>query len=204
MDVVKYVTGSFCLIFLLLLLYLLFRIWLEGRRERISPRVIPGEALPDELRENALRPLRRMNAYYEKRNPEQADACIDEAMLPDRILILGTNPGEIFHGRECAKGLLLGDWKYWGKLSLDVDTAALCRTGSALYFATQGRIRLDRIRCRVPVRITGVLEEQGGLWYISKIQFIHNLNFGYAIAAWVPGLALSASLLLFGLSRLLP
>ena len=46
----KYVTGSFCLVFLLLLLYLLFRIWLEGRRERIAPREIPGDTLPEELR----------------------------------------------------------------------------------------------------------------------------------------------------------
>lgn len=199
----RFAAGGLCLIFLMLLLYLLFRIWLEGRRERNMPREIPGEALPEELRENALRPLKRMNAYYEKRDPEQADACIDEVMLPDKILILGTNPGEIFHGRECAKGLLQGDWKYWGKLSLDVDTATLCQTGSALYFAVRGRIRLDRVCFRVPVRITGVLEEKSGLWYISKIQFIHNLNFGYAIAAWVPGLALSVSLLLLGLSWLL-
>ena len=48
-----------------------------------------------------------------------------------------------------------------------------------------------------------MLERRGGLWYISKIQFIHNLNFGYAIAAWVPALALTVSLLLFGLSWLL-
>ena len=154
MDVVKYVTGSFCLIFLLLLLYLLFRIWLEGRRERISPRVIPGEALPDELRENALRPLKVLNTYYQKRDPEQADTCIDEVMLPEEILILGTNPGEIFHGREYAKGLLRGDWKYWGKLALDVNTTSLCRTAGTLYFATRGLIRLDRIRFRFPGRIS--------------------------------------------------
>ena len=39
-------------------------------------------------------------------------------------------------------------------------------------------------------------------WYISKIQFIHNLNFGYAIAAWAPGLALTVCLMLFGFSWL--
>lgn len=84
-----------------------------------------------------------------------------------------------------------------------MDTASLSRTGSVLYFAVRGQVRLDRICFRVPVRITGVLEERDGLWYVSKIQFIHNLNFGYAIAAWVPGLALTVSLVLFGLSWLL-
>ena len=199
----RFVTGGLSLLFLLLLLYLLFRIWWEGRRERIAPRDIPGEAVPDSLRRDALRPLERMNAYYKARDPEQADACIDETMLPDEILILGTNPGEIFHGREYARGLLQGDWKYWGALALDVNTTTLCRTGSVLYFATRGQIRLDRLCFRVPVRITGVLEERDGLWYISKIQFIHNLNFGYAMAAWIPALALTAGLLLFGLSCLL-
>ena len=77
---------------------------------------------------------------------------------------------------------------------------SLYRTGSALYFATRGRIRVNRFCFRIPERITEVPEEQNGLWYISKIQFIHNLNFGYAIAAWVPGLALAVSLLLFCLS----
>ena len=84
MDTIRFIIGGLCLLFLLLLLYLLFRIWLEGRREQVSPREIPGEVLPDELRENALRPLRRMNACYEKRDPEQADACIDEVCTPGR------------------------------------------------------------------------------------------------------------------------
>ncbi len=199
----RFVTGGLSLVFLVLLLGLLFRIWWEGRRERSAPRDIPGETIPDDLRQDALRPLERMNAYYQKRDPEQADACIDETMLPEEILILGTNPGEIFHGRECARGLLQGDWKYWGALALEVNTTTLCRTGSALYFATRGQIRLDHFRFHVPVRITGVLEERDGLWYISKIQFIHNLNFSYAMVAWIPALALTAGLLLFGLSCLL-
>ncbi len=156
-----------------------------------------------DLRRDALCPLEQMNSYYQKRDPEQADACIDETMLPEEILILGTSPGEIFHGRESARGLLQGDWKCWGELALDVDTTTFCRTGSTLYFITRGQTRLDRICFRVPVRITGVLEERDGIWFISKIQYIHNLNYGYAIAVWIPALALTASLLLFGLSCLL-
>ena len=65
------------------------------------------------------------------------------------------------------------------------------------------RLRLDRFSFRVPVRITGAPEEQSDLWYISRIRLIHSLNFGYAIAARVPGLALTVSLALFGVSCLL-
>ncbi|MBQ7305528.1 MAG: hypothetical protein IJW85_04910 [Clostridia bacterium] len=199
----KYPSGGLFIVFFLILMYLLFRIWLEGRRERIAPREIPGEALPVELRENALRPLRRLNAYYEKRNPELADACIDETILPDEMLILGTNPGEIFHGRKWTKHLLQCDWKYWGQLSLNVERTALSRVGTALYFVLPAQVKLDIWRFRIPVRITGVLEERDGLWYISKLQFINNLNTAWVIGTWMAALVLVACLLLFGLSWLL-
>ena len=198
-----YLAGGLFAVFFLILMYLLFRIWWEGRRERIAPREIPGEALPVELRENALRPLRRLNAYYEKRNPELADACIDETILPDEMLILGTNPGEIFHGRKWTKHLLQCDWKYWGQLSLNVERTALSRVGTALYFVLPAQVKLDIWRFRIPVRITGVLEERDGLWYISKLQFINNLNTAWVIGTWMAALVLVACLLLFGLSWLL-
>lgn len=193
----KYLAGGLLIVFFLILMYLLFRIWLEGRRERIAPREIPGEALPAELRERALRPLRQLNAYYEKRDPELADACIDETILPEEMLILGTNPGEIFHGRKWTKHLLQCDWKYWGHLSLDVERSALSRVGTALYFVLPAQVKLDIWRFRIPVRITGILEEQEGLWYISKLQFINNLNTAYVIGSWIAALALLACLLVF-------
>lgn len=198
----KYVSGGICILFFFLLLFLLFRIWLEGRQERLSPRRIPGEALPAPIREEALRPLRRLNVFYEKRDPQEADACLEETMLPDEMLILGTNPGEVFHGRDGARHLLQCDWKYWGRLALDVEKCALSRTGSALYFALPAQVRLDIWRFRLPIRITGVLEERGGLWYISKLQFINNLNTAWVIGAWIAALALLAGLVLFGLSWL--
>ena len=198
-----YITGGLVVFFILVLIYFLFRLWLESRRERTTPREIKGEPFSVELREDALRPLRLLNAYYEKRDTEQADACINETMFAEELLILGTNPSEIFHGREGAKCLLQGDWKYWGQLALDVERTALSQAGTALYFVMRGQIRLDIWRFRVPIKITGVLEKRDNLWYISKIQFINDLNTNYVILAWVPALALMVSLLLFALSKLL-
>ena len=200
----RYITGGLFLFFVLVLLAALFYIWLEGRRERLKPHEITGEALPEELREAALRPLKRLNMYYEKRDPEQADACIDETILPDNMRILGTNPDEIFYGREGAKWLLQGDWKHWGQLALDVDQTALYRAGSSMCFILQGKIKLDYVHFRIPIRITGILEEKDGLWFISKLQFVNNLNSNYLVVAWIPALAAAISLLLFGLSWLLP
>ena len=200
----QYVTGGLFIFFLLVLFYLLFHIWLEGRREQTAPHEITGEELPEALREAALRPLKLLNGHYEKRDPEQADACIDETMLPDNMRILGTNPDEIFYGRQGAKWLLQGDWKHWGQLALDVDQTSLFRAGNALYFVLRGKIKLDYVHFRIPIRITGILEEKDGLWYISKLQFVNNLNSNYLVVAWIPALAALISLLLFGVSCLLP
>ena len=198
-----YISGGLFIFFLLILLYLLFHIWLEGRREQTAPHEIAGEELPEELREAALRPLKLLNGYYEKRDPRQADACIDETMLPDNMRILGTNPDEIFYGRQGARWLLQGDWKHWGQLALDVDQTALCRAGNAMCFVLRGKIRLDYVHFRIPVRITGILEEQDNLWLISKLQFVNNLNSNYLVVAWIPALAAFISLLVFGFSCLL-
>ena len=199
----QYVTGGLFLFFLLLLLFILFFIWLTGKREQRTPHEIAGEDLPEELREAALRPLKLLDGYYAKRDPEQADACIDETMLPDNMRILGTNPDEIFYGRQGARWLLQGDWKPWGQLALDPDQTALCRAGSALYFVLRGKIKLDYVHFRIPIRITGVLEEKDGLWYISKLQFVNNLNSNYMVVGWIPAMAAFICLVLYGLSRLL-
>ena len=198
-----YITGGLVVIFILVLIYFLFRLWLEGQRERSTSREIKGEMFPVELRVTALRPLKLLNEYYEKRDPENADACIDETMLADKLLILGTNPSEIFYGREGAKCLLQGDWKYWGKLVLDVERTALSQASNDLYFVMRGQIRLDIWHFRIPIKITGVLEKRNKLWYISKMQFINDLNTNYVILSWVPALALVASLLLFVFSWLI-
>ena len=200
----RYIAGGLSVFFLLVLLYLLFHIWLEGRRERITPHEITGESLPEELRQAALRPLHLLNMYYEKRDPERADACIGKTMLPDDMLILGPNPDEIFYGRQGAKWLLQGDWKHWGQLALDVEQTALSRAGSALYFVLRGKIKLDYVHFRIPIRITGILEAQDTLWYLSRMQFVNNLNSNYMVVAWIPALATVISLLLFGFSWLLP
>lgn len=198
-----YVGGGLLILCLLMILGLLFRIWQEGRRERLKPRQIPGDQLPEELRTAALRPLSRLNDYYARQDPDQADACLDETMLPEEMLILGTCPGEIFGGRKWSKHLLQSDWKYWGKLKLQVESTALSRVGTAMYFVLPAQVRLNYIFFRIPIRITGVLEERDGRWYISKMQFINNLNTAYLLVAWVPALGLVASLALLALGALL-
>lgn len=119
--------------------------------------------------------LEGVGKILQKRDVEQVDKCIDDTMLPDELLILGTNPREIFLGRERAKSLLWGDWKYWGQVEIDTERAVLNRVGSAVYFVVRGQVKLDIWHFRTPIKMTGVLKEKDGRWYISKLQFTNDL-----------------------------
>lgn len=199
----RYITGGFSIFFLLVLVYLIFRSLLYSCRERKAPGRITGETLSDDLREAALYPLRQLAMYYEKRDSALADACIDETMLPDELLILGTSPSEIFYGRDGARHLLQCDWKYWGQVSLMVEQTAFGPVGNILYFITRGQVKLNIYHFRIPLKLTGVLEEREGLWRIGKMQFVNELEDSYMIISWLVSLALIICLLLFGLSWIL-
>lgn len=94
-----------------------------------------------------MHPLRQLNAYYEKRALNKLTLVIDETMLTEEHLILGTNPSEIFHSREGAKCLLQGYWRYWGQLALDVERTVFSQAGNALYFVMRGQISLGTSIC---------------------------------------------------------
>ena len=175
----RYAAGGLALLFLLALLCLLLRIYLESRREREKPAEIPGDELPPALREAALQPLRRLAQYYLKRDPEQADACMEETMLPDDMLILGTNPLEIFRGREGARNLLQGDWRSWGLASLDADGTALGRAGDTLHFVMRGQIRLDFFEQLADGRYRRSTEEfSEHIWQPAQIEaLLHETGF---------------------------
>ena len=196
----RFITGGLTVIFLILLLYLILRGYLDSRRELRSPGEVKGETLPDDLREAALRPLRALGTYYDKRDAELADACIDDTMLPDELVILGTNPREIFHGRDGARQLLTSDWKYWGQVTYFTDDTSLFREGDSIYFVLRGKINLNILHFLIPLKMTDVLKEKDGIWRISKIQFANELESSYLIIAWIPSAALVISLLLFAVS----
>lgn len=191
-------TKCLCFIFLSVLIYLIFSIWAEADIEVDCPRAIPGEELSVDLRNGALRPLKVLDGYYQMRDPKLVEACIDETIVSDEILILGTNPGEIFQGRDGARNLLLGDWNYWGHFYLDWERASLSSVGDAIYFAVNSKVNLDIYHFMIPVRVTGVLVERDGQWYISKMQFINNLNTNYLVFSMVAVVLLILSILLYG------
>ena len=189
--------GGLFIFLLFVLLILMYKIWQESKQERLSPVKIMGEELPTEIAEAAMQPLKELAQYYEKRDVEQIDKCIDDTMLPDELLILGTNPKEIFCGRERARDLLWGDWKYWGKVDIKSDEAVFNRIGDAIHCVVRGNVKLDIWHFTIPIKMTGVLMKRDDKWLISKLQFINDFNTNYIIFAWGTSIALVISMLIF-------
>lgn len=196
----KFIFGGLFFFLLFILLILIYRIWKESKNERISPVKITGEELPTEIAEEAMQPLKKLAQYYEKRDVELIDKCIDDTMLPDELLILGTNPKEIFCGREKARDLLWGDWKYWGKVDIKSDEAVFNRIGDAIHCVVRGNVKLDIWHFTIPIKITGVLRKIDDKWLISKLQFINDFNTNYIIFAWGTSIALIVSMLLWSVT----
>ena len=156
--------------------------------------------MPTEIAEEAMQPLKKLAQYYEKRDVEQIGKCIDDTMLPDELLILGTNPKEIFCGRERARDLLWGDWKYWGQVDIKADEAVFNQVGDVIHCVVRGNVKLDIWHFTIPIKITGVLRKRDDKWLISKLQFINDFNTNYIIFAWGTSIALIVSMLLWGVT----
>lgn len=199
----KWIAGGIVLFLVIVLLFLLLKIWLESRKECISPGEITGEILTEDLLKAVMRPLKHLAQYYEKRDVSQIDNCIEDVMLPEELLILGTNPREIFIGRERVKNLLWGDWKYWGKADIDADKAIFYRVGETIYFVVRGTVKLDIWKFVIPIKMTGIVREKDEKWYISKLQFMNDFNTNYIIFAWGVSMVLIVSMVILGLICLL-
>ena len=196
----NFIFGGFFIFLLFVLLILMYKIWQESKQERLSPVKILGEELPTEIAEAAMQPLKELAQYYEKRDVEQIGKCIDDTMLPDELLILGTNPKEIFCGRERARDLLWGDWKYWGQVDIKADEAVFNQVGDVIHCVVRGNVKLDIWHFTIPIKITGVLRKRDDKWLISKLQFINDFNTNYIIFAWGTSIALVISMLIFGVT----
>lgn len=180
----KFIFGVLFIFLLFVLLILLYKIWLESKRERVSPEVIKGETLSAEMADAVMQPLKSLAQYYKIRDVEQIDKCINDTMLSDELLILGTNPKEIFYGREGATELLWGDWKYWGQVDINVEEAVFNRVGDVIHCVLRGSVKLDIWHFIIPIKITGILRKKDDKWYISKLQFNNDFNTNYIIFSW--------------------
>jgi uncharacterized membrane protein YidH (DUF202 family) len=181
----KIAAGVAKVLFLLLLLYLGCAI-LEDRYEGSfgpldSYPYSKGNA-PEEVRSEILATLTAFQDGYERRDVEQVQPFMQKLFSPDNVLILGTMPSEIFAGFDEATRLVRGDWAGWGDCSFAIDNTHVSAHGEVAWFSTIGYVEFDLSELLVlPLRLSGVLVREAGVWRFQQLQFQFDLDLGYLI-----------------------
>ena len=119
------------------------------------------------------------------RDALKIDECIARTIDTASIFILGTNPNEIFKGKDGAQALLYGDWTYWGSVEYDIDRLYANQIADSIaYVVFPGNITLDVGKMNFPLQVTSVMiQDEDGQWKFSKMQFIYGWNTNYIIFA---------------------
>ena len=162
----------------------------------------PASNISEPNRQAIEKTLKVFQEGYTLRDVSKIDECIAQTIDTASIFILGTNPNEIFKGKNGAQALLYGDWTYWGSVKYDIDRLYADQiTDSVAYVALPGNIRLDFGNMVFPLEVSGVMVQgENGLWKFSKMQFIYGWNTNYIIFARIAAygtLILLAALLAF-------
>lgn len=195
--------GAISVLLVIVLIALNLKVYTQGKSESKIPFGYNSDSVNEDDKKAILEPLYRLKEGYVQRDIQRVDQYVDETMETEDILILGTNPREVFKSRKDAVSLLYGDWKYWGNVSLDVDNTVLHRIGDVAFFALKGDTKLDIWKIRIPLKITGVLVKRKPGWLINKMQFVVDFNTNYVIFSLLATLAALLSLaVLAGLSAI--
>jgi len=145
----------------------------------------PASNISETNRQAIAETLKAFQDGYESRDVSKIGDCIARTIDTASIFILGTNPNEIFKGKDGAQALLFGDWSWWGSVRYDIDSLYADHiTDSVAYVALPGIIRLDFGNMDFPLEVSGVMVQgENGQWKFSKMQFIYGWNTNYVIFA---------------------
>ena len=169
----------------------------------------PASNISEPNRQAIEKTLKAIQEGYTLRDVSKIDECIARTIDTASIFILGTNPNEIFKGKDGAQRLLYGDWAYWGNVKYDIDRLYADQiTDSLAYVVFPGNITLDFGKMNFPLQVTSVMaQDDDGQWKFSKMQFIYGWNTNYVIfariAAYVTLIFLIALLIVSILWRVL-
>lgn len=162
----------------------------------------PASNISEPNRQAIEKTLKVFQEGYTLRNVSKIDECIARTIDTASIFILGTNPNEIFKGKDGAQALLFGDWSWWGSVQYDIDRLYANQIADSIaYVVFPGNITLDVGKMNFPLQVTGLMaQDEDGQWKFSKMQFIYGWNTNYIIFARIAAygtLILLAALLAF-------
>ncbi|MBO7433881.1 MAG: nuclear transport factor 2 family protein [Salinivirgaceae bacterium] len=145
----------------------------------------PASNISEPNKQAIEKTLKAFQEGYTLRDVSKIGECIAQTIDTASIFILGTNPNEIFKGKEGVQRLLYGDWAYWGNVKYDIDRLYADQiTDSIAYVVFPGNITLDFNKMNFPLQVTSVMvQDDDGQWKFSKMQFIYGWNTNYIIFA---------------------
>ena len=136
----------------------------------------PGEHVTPEDKQEILRTLDILQQAYEERDLTKTDVYLGQILAKDDILILGTDPTEVFTGYREAKKLFESDWEYWGTVKFNFPQAHISTYQNTAYFVTRGKVIMDLGNLTVPLRVSGMLVKDNATWRIHKLQFQFDIS----------------------------
>jgi len=191
-DIVKILLR---IVLLLVILFLVTRIFKKADEQKIASPATAVYSLgnaPDSTRREIIDQLNKFQDGYSNRDTSQVKTFMESLYSRKNVLILGTNPNEIFSGYERASSLVKSDWESWGDCKFNVDSANISSAGDIAWFSTRGYVEFDLSKLLViPLRLTGIMVKEDGTWKFQQQQFQFDIDFSFALlaililAAWI-------------------
>jgi hypothetical protein len=178
---------SFRIVLILVILFLVSRTFKKADETRYGPKaaaVFTKGNAPDSIRNGILLQLHKFQDGYSKRDLKQVEPFMQSLYSKDNILIIGTMPREIFVGYDQATELVKSDWESWGDCRFAIDSASISSSGNTAWFAFRGYVKFDLSPFLVlPLRLTGVMVNEAGIWKFRQQQFQFDTDFSFSILA---------------------
>ena len=191
-DIVKILLR---IVLLLVILFLVTRIFKKADEQKIASPATAVYSLgnaPDSTRREIIDQLNKFQDGYSNRDTSQVKTFMESLYSRKNVLILGTNPNEIFSGYERASSLVKSDWESWGDCKFNVDSANISSAGDIAWFSTRGYVEFDLSKLLViPLRLTGIMVKEEGVWKFQQQQFQFDIDFSFGLlavlilAAWI-------------------
>ena len=121
-------------------------------------------------REGVLESMREFQAGYTDRDVKRIDPFM-ERLFPSKgeVLLLGTESSEWIHGYDEVKKIIRHDWKDWNDVRLDLTDCQISSSGDVAWIATRGEV--SSATARRPLRFSGTLVRENGVWKFRQLQF---------------------------------
>jgi hypothetical protein len=142
-----------------------------------------GNATP-EVRTAVVRQLGVFQEGYTRRTTADVPAFMDKVFSREHPVALGTMPAEVYVGYDAVGELVRTDWQSWGDCRFRLDETQVSAAGDVAWFATVGSVKFDLSRFLVmPLRLSGVMVNEGGQWKIRQAQFQFDLDLSLLLLA---------------------